>query len=69
MAETRSKRNNGQEWTTEQVAELRELAGGNTPVGVMSVKLGRSEDAIRAKAKAEGLKLAPPNRPPYGTMS
>lgn len=69
MAETRSSQNSGQEWSDEQVAELRELAGGNTPVGVMSVKLGRSEDAIRAKAKAEGITLAPPNRPPYGTMS
>lgn len=69
MAETRSSQNSGQEWSDEQLAELRELAGGNTPVGVMSVKLGRSEDAIRAKAKAEGITLAPPNRPPYGTMS
>ncbi|WP_350275066.1 hypothetical protein [Kribbella sp. HUAS MG21] len=69
MGETRSNRNDGQQWTSEQVAELRELAGGNTPVGVMSVKLGRSEEAVRAKAKAEGLSLAPPNRPPYGDMS
>lgn len=69
MAETRSTRNNGQEWTSEQVEELRELAGGNTPVGVMSVKLGRSEDAIRSKADAEGITLAPPNRKPYGDMS
>jgi hypothetical protein len=59
----------GQEWSEEQLAELRELAGGNTPVGVMSVKFGRSEDAIRAKAKAEGIALAPPNRSPYGDMS
>jgi hypothetical protein len=33
---------------------LRELADGNTPTGVISVKLGRSEHAIRAKAQAEG---------------
>jgi hypothetical protein len=65
----RTTRNNGQEWTTDQVEQLRELAGGNAPVGVMSVKLGRSEDAIRSKAKAEGISLAPPNRSPYGDMS
>jgi hypothetical protein len=69
MAETRSSQNNSREWTSEQVDLLRELAGGNTPVGVMSIKLRRSEDAIRSKAHAEGITLAPPNRPPYGTMS
>jgi hypothetical protein len=47
MAETKSTRNSGEEWTDDDVQQLRELAEGNTPVGVMSVKLGRSEDAIR----------------------
>jgi hypothetical protein len=69
MAETTSSRNSGQEWTEEHVQELRELAEGNTPVGVMSVKLGRTEDAIRSKAQSEGITLSPPNRSPYGTMS
>jgi hypothetical protein len=36
---------------------------------VISLKLGRSEDAIRAQAQAEGIKLSPPNRSPYGDMS
>jgi hypothetical protein len=35
----------------------------------MSVKLGRSEDAIRAKAKSEGISLAPANPSPYGHVS
>jgi hypothetical protein len=69
MAETKSTRNSGQEWTDEDVQALRELAEGNTPVGVMSVKLGRTEDAIRDKAQAEGISLSPPNRSPYGDMS
>jgi len=69
MSESRSSRNSGQEWTAGQVEELHDLAAGNTPVGVMSVKLGRSEDAIRSKAKSEGISLAPPNRSPYGDMS
>jgi hypothetical protein len=35
----------------------------------MSVKLGRTEDAIRDKAQAEGISLSPPNRSPYGDLS
>jgi hypothetical protein len=67
MADTNS--NSGQEWTDDQVRELRELAEGNTPVGVMTMKLGRTEDAVRSKAQAEGISLSPPNRSPYGDMS
>jgi len=40
------------------VQQLRELADGNTPVGVMSIKLGRSQDSIRSKARPEGISLA-----------
>ncbi|MEU4607453.1 hypothetical protein AB0F43_31090 [Kribbella sp. NPDC023972] len=69
MADTTTGRHNGEDWTAEDVARLRELADGNTPTGVMSIKLGRSEDAIRAKAQAEGISLAPANRPPYGKVS
>ncbi|TCC52155.1 hypothetical protein E0H73_40180 [Kribbella pittospori] len=69
MSETTSSRNSGQDWTDEQVEHLHDLAAGNTPVGVMSVKLGRSADAVRSKAKSEGISLSPPNRSPYGDMS
>jgi hypothetical protein len=69
MAETTTGRGGGKQWSDKEVARLRELADGNTPVGVMSMKLERTEDAIRAKATAEGISLAPPNRSPYGTMS
>jgi hypothetical protein len=51
------------------VQQLRELTAGNTPVGVMSIRLNRTEDAIRSKAHAEGIALSPPNRSPYGDMS
>ncbi|GAB2662387.1 hypothetical protein [Kribbella swartbergensis] len=67
MAETTPRPDSGHEWTDEELRELRELAEGNTPVGVMSVRLGRTEEAIRSKAQAEGIKLSPPNRSPYGT--
>jgi hypothetical protein len=69
MSESTSNSNSRQEWTTDQVLQLRDLAEGNTPVGVMTMKLGRSEDSIRSKAKSEGISLSPPNRSPYGDMS
>jgi hypothetical protein len=69
MSEAKSSRHSGEERTQDQVQQLRDLAEGNTPVGVMSVKLGRTEDAIRSKAQAEGISLSPPNRSPYGDMS
>jgi hypothetical protein len=69
MAEAKSSRHSGEEWTEDQAWQLRELAGANTPAGVMSVKLGRSEAAIRSKAQAEGITLSPPNRSPYGDIS
>jgi hypothetical protein len=69
MAETESTRNSGEEWTEADVQQLRDLADGNTPTGAISLKLGRSEDAVRAKAQAEGIYLAPANRPPYGDLS
>ncbi|TCO51255.1 hypothetical protein EV646_101238 [Kribbella antiqua] len=53
---------NGRDWTEDDVRELRELAAGHTPTGVIIVKLGRSEAAIRAKAESEGIPLAPANR-------
>jgi hypothetical protein len=41
----------GQAWTSEEVKELKSLARGNTPTGVLSHKLGRPEGAIRRKAQ------------------
>ncbi|WP_134006251.1 hypothetical protein [Kribbella sp. VKM Ac-2566] len=65
-SETKS---SGKAWTDDDVQQLRELAAGNTPVGVMSIRLNRTEDAIRSRAHAERIALSPPNRPPYGDMS
>ena len=65
----KSSRHTGEDRTEDQIQQLRELAGADTPAGVMSVKLGRSEAAIRSKAQAEGIALSPPNRSPYSDMS
>jgi hypothetical protein len=69
VAEAKSSDHGGEEWTEDQTRQLRELAGANTPVSVMSVKLDRSAAAIRSKAQAEGITLSPPNRSPYEDMS
>jgi hypothetical protein len=61
--------NRGKEWSSDEVQQLRELAEANTPVGVISMRLERSEDAIRSKAQSAGISLQPPNRSPYGDMS
>jgi hypothetical protein len=68
MAQTQSTRNTCEEWR-EDVQQLRKLAGGNTSTGVLSLRLGRGEETVRAKAQAEGISLAPASRPPYGDMS
>ncbi len=47
---TKSTRNAGTAWTPTQVKELRQLAKENTPTRVIGLKLGRTENAVRAKA-------------------
>lgn len=59
------KRNQGNAWTASEVRTLRQLARGNTPTGVISLKLGRTPTAIRGKAQREGISLMPANRSPY----
>jgi len=64
---TKSTRNTGKVWTSTQVKELKQLAKENTPTRVIGLKLGRTEDAVRAKANEEGVSLKPTNQSPYGT--
>jgi LPS sulfotransferase NodH len=60
-----STKNSGKEWAQSDVAFLKKLVKGNTPTGVMSIKLGRTEAAIRAKASELGVSLKPTNQSPY----
>lgn len=62
----KSERNTGQPWSTDEVKQLRQLAKGNTPTRVIGLKLGRTESAIYAKARASKISLAPANQSPYG---
>lgn len=59
------KRRAGEPWTVQEVRELRSLAKGNTPTGVISLKLQRPPAGIRSKAQREGISLSPANRSPY----
>lgn len=62
---TKSTRNNGEPWSSDHLKELKALVKQNTPTRVIGLKLGRTEIAIRAKAREQGLSLMPPNRSPY----
>lgn len=63
----KSLKNTGTSWSDSDVKELKALAKGNTPTRVIGMKLGRSESAVRGKARTEGVSLMPPNRSPYGS--
>jgi hypothetical protein len=62
---SKSTRNTGKQWTPEDNRQLRELARGNTPTRVIGLKLGRTEDAVRAKASELNVSLKPTNQSPY----
>jgi hypothetical protein len=62
-------RNTGKAWTKQEVAQLKTLAKENTPTRVIGLKLGRSENAVRAKASDQSISLKPTNQSPYGTRS
>lgn len=63
---TKSTRNAGKSWKAAEVTELRQLAKQNTPTRVIGLKLGRTEDAVRAKASEKNISLKPTNQSPYG---
>jgi hypothetical protein len=64
-AHPKYKRHAGEPWQAAEIRELKSLAKGNTPTGVISLKLGRPPTAIRSKAQREGISLSPTNRSPY----
>lgn len=57
--------NHGKQWKPAEVTQLKQLAKENTPTRVIGLKLGRSEDAVRAKAGEESVSLKPTNQSPY----
>lgn len=61
----KSTRNSGKRWTPTERKELRTLADGNTPTRVIGLKLGRTENGIRAQASRQDTSLKPTNQSPY----
>lgn len=61
--------NHGQDWTADDIQQLRQLANQNTPTRVMGIKLGRTPDAVSGKASEEGISLKPVNQRPYNRRS
>ena len=57
--------NHRKSWQPYQVKELRQLAKENTPTRVIGLKLGRTPEAVQAKASEESISLKPTNQSPY----
>jgi hypothetical protein len=64
-ANPKYKRRSRERWSAADLRTLQSLARGNTPTGVISLKLQRPPAAIRSKAQREGISLKPVNRSPY----
>ena len=58
-------RNTGKSWTSKDVSQLKQMVRQNMPTRVAGLKLGRTEDAIRAEASKLDLSLKPSNQSPY----
>ena len=57
--------NQGKHWSNQDVRQLKTLVGQNTPTRVIGLKMGRSPEAVYAKASNEGVSLKPTNQSPY----
>lgn len=58
-------RNSGKEWTTGDIQQVKVLAKQNTPTRVIGLKLGRTPEAVYAKASENKISLHPTNQSPY----
>lgn len=56
---------NGKRWTGPDLKQLKGLAAGNTPTGLIAHKLQRTPAAVQSKASEIGLSLKPVNQSPY----
>lgn len=61
----KSPSNHGKQWTPADVKQLAQLAKENTPTRVIGLKMGRTEDSVRAKASEASVSLKPTNQSPY----
>lgn len=57
--------NHRKEWTKQDIAKLKTEVKQNTPTRVLGLHLGRTPDAVQAKASDLGISLKPTNQSPY----
>ena len=57
--------NHGKQWTPAVASQIKQPAKQNTPTRVIGLKMGRTEDAVRAKASENDVSLKPTNQSPY----
>lgn len=62
---TKIPKNSGKPWTPAEVKQLALEAKGNTPTRVIALHMGRTPDAVYAKASLEDISLKPTNQAPY----
>lgn len=62
---SKSTRNSGKPWTPQDLSQMKNLAGENTPTRVIGLKLGRTPAAVASKASEQGVTLKPTNQSPY----
>jgi hypothetical protein len=59
--------NHGKAWKPSDVRQLKQEVSHNTPTRVIGLHLGRTPEAVYAKASEKGMSLKPTNQSPYGT--
>jgi hypothetical protein len=60
-------KNHGNDWTTGDLKQLKQLVRANTPARVIGLKMGRTPAAVQQKASTEGVSLRQSNQRPSGT--
>jgi len=66
---SKSTSNTGKPWTAAERAQLARLARGNTPTGIIGLKLKRTASAVENQAHRQKVSLKPTNRSPYNRRS
>ncbi len=61
-------RNAGKPITPAEIKQIKTLADKNTPTGVISLKIGRTPNAIRNIASGHDISLKPTNKSPYNRL-
>lgn len=61
--------NAGKHWTNADIKQVKALAKQDTPTRVIAIKVGRTPEAVYAKASEEGISLKPVNQSPFNKHS